>query len=218
MDIDSPGRRERKKSETRRALRTSALRLSAERGFQRVTVEEIAEAADVSVRTFYSYFPSKEDAIVGFDATRVEQLRVALEGRPLDEEPLWSLRSVLSEMLSETSEEWPLRMRVIKADPSLLPRMFSSFAVFERAMIDVIAQRTGVDASLDLYPSLVTAVATGALRASIGVWRSNGEETELADFFESAFEQVAGGLRCDQGVSGVGSTRVPTKPVRVRRT
>lgn len=188
------GRRERKKLQTHAALRSAALRLSAERGLRRVTVEDIAEAADVSLRTFYAHFPTKEDAIVGFDASRVEGLRFALLDRPIDEAPLDSLQFVLHALHVESSEEWPLRMRVIKTNPSLLPRMFASFAIFERAMIEAIAERTHTDPTIDLYPALVTAVATGAFRAAISAWRNGGEKLDFDDLFASAFEQVGNGL------------------------
>jgi hypothetical protein len=73
--------------------------------------------------------------------------------------------------------------------------MFSSFTIFERAMTDVIAQRTHVDPKTDLYPSLVTSVATAAFRSSIDVWRSSGEIKELSDLFDHAFTSVSNGLR-----------------------
>lgn len=188
------GRRDRKRIQTHDALRKAALGLSAERGLQKVTVEDIADAADVSIRTFYDYFPSKEDAIIGFDASRVEHLRLALLDRPDEESPLDSLRFVLHQLHVESREEWPLRMRVIKTNPSLLPKMFASFAVFERAMIEAIAQRTQTDPAVDLYPALVTAVATGAFRAVISTWRSGGERLAFDDLFASAFEQLGSGL------------------------
>lgn len=195
MSSEPVGRRERKKSLTHQQLRAAALRLGAEKGLQKVTVEDIAEAADVSTRTFYDHFSSKEDAIVGFDEERVQQLRDALRQRPLDEQPLDALRVVMRQLLQESSEEWPLRMRIIRFEPTLLSRMFDSFTSVERAMVEVIAERTLRDPDTDLYPVLVTAVATGAFRASVRFWHRSGEATPLATIFDDAFLQVSSGLR-----------------------
>ena len=79
----APTRRERKKLETRQALEQAALRLFGERGYEQTTVEDIAEAADVAVRTFFRYFSSKQDVLFGEVVTdRVTRLRVELAARP----------------------------------------------------------------------------------------------------------------------------------------
>ena len=188
MTIGDVGRRERKKSETHQQLRSAALQLVARHGLQRVTVEDIAEAADVSTRTFYDHFASKEDAIVGFDAVRVNQLRASLLARPPDEEPLQALRAVMRELLDQSSEQWPLRMEIIRSDPELLARMFASFASVEQAMVEVIGERTGTEPDRDLYPVLVTAVATGAFRASVASWHRTGQTVPLSKIFDAAFD------------------------------
>src|ERR1700752_3930116 len=90
--------RERKKLATRRLLRRAALELIAERGFSNVTVEDIAEAANVSPRTFFNYFPSKEAALFGGqDPDRAATLRDRLTSRPAGEPVLDVLRTVLAE-------------------------------------------------------------------------------------------------------------------------
>lgn len=194
MVTDPIGRRERKRLATHQALRAAALRLGAERGIRDVTVEEIATAADVSVRTFYDHFPSKEDAVIGFDAWRVDQLRDSLANRPADEAPLEALRVVMVQLVRESSDEWPLRMRAIKADPALLGRMFVSFIAYERALAEEIARRTGLDGDRDPYPALVTAVATAALRASMTTARASGGTLEAASTFDAAIARLAGAL------------------------
>src|SRR5690606_40551331 len=82
----APTRRERKKLETRQALEQAALRLFGEKGYDQTTVEDIAEAADVAVRTFFRYFSSKQDVLFGEDVTDlVGRLRSELANRPANE-------------------------------------------------------------------------------------------------------------------------------------
>ncbi len=205
MVADPIGRRERKRLATHQALRVAALRLGAERGIRDVTVEEIATAADVSVRTFYDHFPSKEDAIIGFDAWRVDQLRDALASRPTDETPLEALRVVMGQLFHESSDEWPLRMHAINAEPALIGRMFVSFITYERALVDVIAERTGLDPERDPYPALVTAVATAAFRVSMTTARASGGVLDPATTFDAAIARLRPAL--DPTVDG--SERAP---------
>jgi AcrR family transcriptional regulator len=195
MTETSVGRRDRKRAATHQSLRAAALRLGAERGVQHVTVEEIANEADVSVRTFYDHFASKQDAVIGFDEWRIAHLREALRARPAHESPRVALRAVLRELLVESSAEWPLRMRAVAGDPTMLPHMFASFVGYERAIVEVIAERTGLDPTLDLYPTLLTTVASGAFRATMTVWRANAQAVDLLTIFDDAFAHLARGLR-----------------------
>ena len=114
------GLRERKKAETRDALVSAALRLADERGLEHVTVEDIATAAGVSPRTFFNYFPSKEDAIVGSSPAFTASVVEALCGRPDDEPPLESLRHavhVSADHLESEPDAWFVR----KAPRGALP-------------------------------------------------------------------------------------------------
>ena len=182
------GRRDRKKLATYRALRSAALRLVAEKGLHQVTVEDIAEEADVSVRTFFNHFPSKEDAIVGFDLERVRQVGEALAARPADEPPLVAMRAVLGELAApmvERSEEWSLRMAVVRASPSLLPRMLASFASCERAFVEVIAARR--------VASALGAKAHVVLDIDLRAFGGSALTSDLVSVFRSAVERA--GLR-----------------------
>src|SRR5687767_5653565 len=119
------GRRERKKLETRRALAHEALRLAAERGPDQITVEDIADAADVSVRTFFNYFSSKEEAIIGSDHDGRDRIAALLRARPATEAPFEAIRNVIQELVDGAAtwaDERALRQRLVREHPSLLPR------------------------------------------------------------------------------------------------
>ena len=79
---DDLGLRERKKRQTRRALADAALRLFAEQGYEQTTIAQIAAAAEVAPRTFFSYFPTKEDVLFGDTDERVDLIREAIADRP----------------------------------------------------------------------------------------------------------------------------------------
>src|SRR5215471_9968164 len=99
VDHAAPSRRERKKLATRQALEEAALRLFAAQGYEQTTVEEIAEAADVAVRTFFRYFSSKQDVLFGEVATdRVTRLGSELAARPASEPPLASVVAVMERL------------------------------------------------------------------------------------------------------------------------
>ena len=127
----------------------AALRLVAERGFEDVTIEDIAAAADVSPRTFFNYFGSKEDVIVNPDPDRVERLRALLASHTsADEQPLEVIESVLLASLDELTdrrEEWLLRLRLVREIPALTPRHLAAYDAMERALIDDVVRRTGTD-------------------------------------------------------------------------
>lgn len=193
----APGRRDRKKLATRQALRSAALQLMAERGFDHVTVEDIAEAVDVSTRTFFNYFSSKEEVIVGTNPEGLERLRTLLAARPEDEAPLESLRAGLVELtadLTESREDWALRSRVVRETPALLARQLAAFFAFERLLADAVARRTGTDPEQDVYPALTAAVAVSALRVAVGLWRGDEGSRPLPQLLASAFDQLTAGL------------------------
>ena len=191
------GLRERKKRATRQSLHSEALRLVAERGFDEVTIEDIAAAADVSPRTFFNYFGSKEDVIVNPDPDRVERLRGLLAGDAADKPPLDVLESVLITSLDEVTdrrEEWLLRLRLVREIPALTPRHLAAFDAMERVLIDDVAQRTGRDASADIYPVLVGSAAMAAMRAAIARWGAGDGRRPLPDLVREAFAALRTGL------------------------
>ncbi|MEU9353506.1 TetR family transcriptional regulator [Streptomyces griseoloalbus] len=216
-NITSGGLRERKKRATRAALAEAAVRLASEQGADNVTVEAISAAAGVSVRTFFNYFDSRDDAFVVIDADVGIRVRQALLDAPEALTPLEALREALAVELSEAERQhelWSLHAEVLRTSPHLLVRSLGAHMADEAGLAEVIAQRlaaggaTGDDAgvppddghgseprpALDLYPRLLAAVAGTAVRVSVQHWCERQDELAFADVFREVFALLAAGL------------------------
>ncbi|MGW1975768.1 TetR/AcrR family transcriptional regulator [Streptomyces sp. NPDC001889] len=193
------GLRERKRRETHRLLATTALRLVAERGLDRVTVEDISAAAGVSPRTFFNYFGSKEDALLLPYPDHAERSAEALERiatAPPSLGPLhicaWAWRRDF-ESVDADREEWVTRLTVLTDHVALVSRLVALEADEERRNIDALARRLGL-APDDHYPSLVYCVAEGAIRSCFTHWQRIGGSRPLVGLIDHAIDAVAGGL------------------------
>jgi AcrR family transcriptional regulator len=191
------GRRDRKKAETRRALAAAALRLTLEHGPDGVTIEQISDAADVSPRTFFNYFSSKEEAILGVDPERRAALVANLAERPDDETPLEALRATLMAhtiAYADEAEQWAQHARLAREYPALFRTHVASFADFERGLIEIIADRLRLDPDRDLYPSLVVTTALTTMRIVLDHWQRSRPDEPLTALLDEAFGTLAFGL------------------------
>jgi AcrR family transcriptional regulator len=196
--------RERKKAATRMLLRRAALQLVAERGLANVTVEDIAEAAEVSPRTFFNYFPSKEAALFSCDPERAAELSdlvaTALPGQPAVD----ALRAALAEDAERTSRElcslggdpaeWLRRMKVARTDPHIRAAHAAQMSMIERAIAEGLATRLGADLETDPYLGLLAAVAVAMVRSCLTFWAGIGGAVELGQLIDQAFQALADGL------------------------
>jgi AcrR family transcriptional regulator len=191
-----PGRRDLKKQQTRSALMTGALRLVDERGVDRVTVEDISAAAGVSPRTFFNYFATKDEALIGDPladgVALIEALRAVDPAIPALGAILLALAPAI-EQIQADRDLWLLRMRVIAGNPSLLPALFARGIAAEQQFIAAIAERTGF-APDDAYPPVVATVTGAAFRSAMIRWAAADGSQRLTDFVHQAFGLLATGL------------------------
>lgn len=192
-DPDATGLRERKKRATRQALQRAALALACERGID-VTVDEICAEVDLSPRTFFNYFSSKEEAIVG-EAPSVppdEALGPFESGGPSGD--LWDdLRDALAPHLGETLptlREMHLRRQVLDQHPELASRFMGGFMCIERRLVEAVARRLGTDAG-DLHTQLLGGVASAAMRLSVRRWIESDGEQPVDTHVHAVFADLA---------------------------
>lgn len=179
VDPPEEGLRERKKRLTRARIHRAALELVAQHGPDGVTVEQVAARADVSTRTFFNYFPTKESALVDTADDDVESLARALRDRPAQESPLDALHAVLVTRVRSAAEEdglFALRARVYRAHPSILGGVLGSSRERERVLAVELARRCGL-AEDDPYPQVCAAAAFAVVRVAF----AGGDEAPAED-------------------------------------
>lgn len=188
------GLRERKRLATRRAIQFAVVDLVTERGLDSVTVEEISRAADVSPRTFFNYFTSKEAALLGEppvlpSAERIEEFLTAGPDRPL----LDSAADLLADVGHRSHEDMEMlqrRQRLLKAYPDLLfATRMKTMRNFEASIGEIIERRMAIDdpelaadpVELAGAARLVTLVVFSALRHAWAHWAQAGDPDGLGD-------------------------------------
>lgn len=197
-DEQLAGLRERKKAETRRAIRAAALELADRDGLEHLTVAMISDAAGVSQRTFFNYFSCKEEALVAENLEVADRMREQVLARPASEGPLHALRAAFTEgPLLDLGEDQRATVRahhrLVHTHPELLPRQMSKYENYERALREAIAERLGVDSEGDPRPGLLAALATTIVRVSIHRWTTDDSRT-LREHVTETFDLMERGL------------------------
>ncbi|MFI7697629.1 TetR/AcrR family transcriptional regulator [Nonomuraea sp. NPDC049480] len=180
------GLRERKKEKTRLAILDAALDLFLEQGYESTTVEQISGVVDVSPRTFFRYFTSKDDLVLWFHDHGEEIMLDTLASRPEDESPftalMYALRAVLSDMEDSTPEEsgrfLKLR-RILDENPRLIGQSVARGAETERRLAELVAARRGADPDNDQLSHLIVAFAMCTLRVGFECPRRDGTLPEV---------------------------------------
>jgi AcrR family transcriptional regulator len=191
--VQELGRRERKKLATRRALEESAMRLFTDKGFDGTTVEEIADAADVSARTFFRYFATKDEVLFGDHEPRLEAMRALLEQRPADEPIMVSLEALLrglGDMLVAQRERVLVQSEVSKARVQVLGLFRQHQEEMNEVIISFVAARLQDDGQVRMRARVVASAAMGAYLAASSEWlRSDGAE-DMTRLMDEALEAL----------------------------
>jgi TetR/AcrR family transcriptional regulator, regulator of mycofactocin system len=158
-----------------------ALRMFEERGFAEVKVEEIAAQAQISVRTFYRYFPTKDDVLQVLIGRRSRALRDALSARPSDEPLLHSFRLAVEEAYSaEDPDLLRCWINVIRSTPSVLRNVIGGIHLNGgRVIAEFMGSRLGQPSSA-FVPAMLAAAAMGVIQAAQTRWFFEGGDLATA--------------------------------------
>jgi AcrR family transcriptional regulator len=198
-----PGLRERKKQQTREKIARAALQLVAERGYEETTLADIAEAAEVSPRTIFAYFDSKEDILLCEEDSFLSELKHRLDERPAGTTTVDALREFLSR-IEAPEEDANLRKQVMTSNPALHMKLRARLAQLEPMMAESIAKDLGAQPD-DIQPLLIAASMTAAFKSVRERFReaeAGGEpmthEQGMA-ILDQVLEFLRGGLQALQG-------------------
>ncbi|HEX6468415.1 MAG TPA: TetR family transcriptional regulator [Streptosporangiaceae bacterium] len=208
------GRRERKKQRTREALIDAAFALFAEKGFEATTVEEITDIVDVSSRTFFRYFSSKEDVVLTFHEEQFEAMKAALAAQPLDAPVITAMRNAAVSVMRACEQgaygfdpkKFVCVQEMMESSPTVFGRSLEHGQKKQAEITQIIADRMGVDPAVDLRPHVAGGAASCAFRAAVEVWmRADGRHGSFADMLDQVFALIEGGLNYPSATPAAGA-------------
>jgi AcrR family transcriptional regulator len=205
MTHESSGLRERKKLATRQALGMAAMRLAIERGLDNVLVEDIADAAGVSARTFNNYFASKYEAICALQQDRAVRIGDALLARPVGE-PLWEsvTQAVFSQFgpavqnggaAGQPSKDWIAGLRLVVTTPALVGEYLKVQGLAQYHLAAAIAERLGTSTETDMFPRIMAGAVSAAIQVAMERWIHSDPPVPLAPLLRESLCELADGMR-----------------------
>jgi len=194
VQVSSPedaalGLRERKKLRTQMELQDAALRLFAERGFDHVTADDIAAAVEVSKTTFYRYFESKEDVLLGDPAEGIAKMRNALAARPADEPVIDAVCNAVKDLAQQYAidrEKALLRRRLGQVTPSVAARNLERQAAWEQTVADFVLAREHDLPNPELMARVIAANIMATTRTTVEYWLDSDGTAPIADLIDDA--------------------------------
>jgi AcrR family transcriptional regulator len=198
----TPGLRERKRRATRKAIQAAIVDLAARHGYDRVTIEEISAAADISPRTFFNSFPSKDDAVIGDFPSLAELPGTAefLAAGPRESvyTGLGRLLDAASAALAEERMPDERRRALLREHPGLFAKRMSYLHRFEDDLTAIVAQRLTADdpelagkaGALERRSRLLSLIGLAAVRYAYSAWVGTEDERTLGDYILEAFGEL----------------------------
>ena len=185
------GRRERKRRQTRERIEQAAMTLFLQRGFEATTIENITEAADVSKRSFFDYFPSKEEVVFAWQDAFADRLMAAIAARPADESSVTVVEAAITATVIAAVDEPGLALgELIHRTPALKARDQLKYAKLEQKLAEALLLRKGGDPLERPRMRVLAAIVIGALRVGAELWQQRPPSVSPQDFAREIFTDL----------------------------
>ena len=188
------GLRERKKLRTRALIQKEAIRLFLERGFEATTIEEIAEAAEISPSTFFNYFPTKEEVVLQDELDPL--ILAAFNAQPEGTHPIRALRdsmkTVFGQLTAEQDNVMRQRISLMSSTPALRSAMLTQFADLVDQIAELIAGRVGREPTDFAIRNLAGALL-GVMMSALLI-ASSDPKADMIDVADRAMAHLEAGL------------------------
>ncbi len=194
---NQPKLRQRKKLKTRQDLAEAAYALFGKRGFDNVTVAEIAQAADVSRRTFFRYFPSKESVVFPHRMDLIARFRRLIDERDKKENPLRRCRYATLIIAKEYMGDRDRILRqhhIVKSSTGLIAYEYKLDLILEESIAEALTPSRKAKAAQRRRARLIAGVVIGVIRAALREWFAKDARTNLVRLAEKAFDLLDSGL------------------------
>jgi AcrR family transcriptional regulator len=197
-DAAKPGLREQKKALTRASIESRALERFLTDGYDAVRLEDLCAECLVSTRTFFRYFASKEDLVLGRLRSHLILAEGLLTARPAAEPVLESLRAVITGVAADYAadpERELMRLRLTATTPALGAGLGLVFAGFDDLVRRFVASRWGSED--ERGPRLVAAAAVAAFKVGLDMWRHDDARSDLGAMIVANLDQLTAGIPHD---------------------
>ena len=194
--------RERKKIKMREELVEAAFKLFVQKGFDNTTINDIANLVDVSPRTFFRYFSSKEDVVLDYQLVEYDEIITALESRPANEPILLAMRKA-SVNVTRSCEQGaygidPNRFKtlrdLIRNHPSIRAKNHEILKAKKQLLTELIAKKMGVDYLYDVRPTILSTLLEYVYSATYVLWKENKDRASFYDVLDETFILIEKGM------------------------
>ncbi|KYF91479.1 TetR family transcriptional regulator [Sorangium sp. So ce296] len=191
----APGLRERKKERTRAQIIETAIDLFLKHGYEQTTLDEVLGAVEISRRTFFRYFESKEDLLIAWMDQLIEVACASIRARPRSEPPLVATRNAVRDTLGRLYEgnlpRFVAVQQFVAKTPAIRARQSERLGHCAEAISEPLAARMGLDPRRDLAPRVLASCAVAIMGCAIDAWLARGATEDLLELVDEGFRALA---------------------------